>query len=542
VGGFALVAAALVATPAPGDWEADRRLTFDSGRSLTTYNFARSLAAEPDGRVQAVWYDDRGGSFQVYTQRSLDHGHSWEEALHLSQGFELAEHPAIASSGQTVLVAWHGREPGAQGFEVFLRRSTDGGRSWEPAEALTASHAAAHASISLSGQRAQIVWGDTRSGFTEIVTRHSSDSGASWEDERQLSAGRRAASWVPTVEIAGESVHVAWVDTQDGNEEEYYRRSTDGGLTWEPVRRLTRNGANSWAPSIASSGKHVHLVWFDQSDSPVQPRGAEAELDLILRRLGLPYLPEPSGVLVPHPEEEARRRSHEKAMQIEAAAPAWVGAGADAARLRAILDQVQSLGATGATYLVKERKLDEAMRLLGLAYHPHPFPDVPLVHYGDALLLRVADKLQQISEAAPAWVARGGDPFALGAALRSFEQHLDQATHEWEIYTRRSDDGGRTWGPAQRLTRAPGLSHRPSVAAEGERVAVAWFDERDGNLEIYFKESSDGGRTWSADRRLTAAPGESRHVTLALAGGDLYAVWYDERDGNPEIYFKRRPR
>jgi len=541
LGGAALLLARR-ATPAPAVWEADRRLTFDSARSYTTYNFARDIAAEPDGRVQVVWYDDRGGSFQVYTRRSLDHGATWEPDQLLSSGFDLAQHPAIVSSGETVLVAWFGRESEGRGFDVYLRRSIDGGRSWEPAEALSGSHTAAHLSIAISGGRAQVVWVDDRSGRGEILTRHSSDGGATWGAESQVSAGGRAASWVPTVEIAGENVHVAWVDTQDGNEEEYYRRSPNAGRGWEPIRRLTRDGANSWAPSLAASGRQVHLVWFDQSDSPFQPRAVETELDGVLERMGLAFLPEPGGVLVPDPQEEARRRCAEKARRIESAAPAWVAAGGDATRLRAILDQVQLLGAEGATYLVKERKLDEAMRLLGLVYRPHSFPDLPLVYYGDALLTRVADKLRQVSDAAPAWVARGGDPFALAAALRSVEEHLDLAIHEWEIYARRSDDGGRGWGPAQRLTHAPGISHRPSVVADGDHVAVLWFDERDGNLEIYAKESTDGGRTWGADQRLTAAPGDSRHVSVALAGGELYAVWYDERDGNPEIYFKHRPR
>jgi hypothetical protein len=542
LGAGALLAGAAHAADAAGGWEADRRLTVDPGPSLTTYNFARSVAAGPDGRVEVVWYDDRGAGPQVYTRRSLDHGATWETERLLSAGFERAEHPAVAASGATVLAVWHGQEAGEPGLDVHLRRSTDGGQSWGAVAALTASHAAAHAAVAIDGATAAVVWGDARSGLTEIFTRLSTDGGSTWGAERPVSGGAPTASWVPTVEVAGAAVQVAWVDTQDGNEEEYIRRSTDAGRTWEPARRLTRNGANSWAPSLALAGSTVHLAWFDQSASPVQPDGAEAELDGLLRALGLPVRPEPPGVLVPDPEEEARRRAGEKAQRIEAAIPAFLAAGGDAAALHSILEQVEALGAAGAPYLAKERKLDQALALLGLAYPPHPFPDVPLVDHGTALLLRVADKLTQVSEAAPAFVAHGGDPFALSAALQAFERHLQSALHEWEIFTRRSDDGGRTWGPAQRLTHAPGLSQRPSIAAEGDCVAVLWFDDRDGNLEIYAKESLDGGRTWSADQRLTRAPGDSRHVSVAMAGGELYAVWYDERDGNPEIYFKHRPR
>jgi hypothetical protein len=545
---LALLALATLAGPrlsvarSGGTWGADQRLTSDRGRSFTTYNFARDVAADSQGRVHAVWYDDRGGSFQIYTRRSVDRGATWGADLLLSPGFAAAEHPAVAASGSTVLVVWHGQRAGANGPDVYLRRSSDGGRSWGAVLPLTESHAAAHAAVALFGRSAQVVWGESGSGTTEIATRHSRDGGKTWTEAQPVSAGDGEASWVSTVALEGDEVHVAWVDTRDGNEEEYYRRSIDGGESWEPVLRLTRNPANSWAPSLTVAGGRVHLVWFDQKDSAIQPRAAEGRLDGILRDLGLPVLPEPAGVLVPHPEEEARRRAQEKAALISAAAPDWVRAGGDATRLQAILNEVQALGAAGASYLVKDRKLDEALQLMGLTYTLHPFAGVPRIDHGEALQIRVADKLGEVRDAAPDWVRRGGDPAALEARLRDFEQSLDLATQSWEIYYRRSDDGGRTWGAAQRLTRAAGVSARPSVVVAGSDVDVAWFDERDGDFEIYAKHSADGGETWGEDVRLTRAPGASMLVSLAAAGGDLYALWYDERDGNPEIYFKRRAK
>lgn len=98
-------------------------------------------------------------------------------------------------------------------------------------------------------------------------------------------------SWVPTVAASGRNVSVAWVDTRDGNEEEYFRRSRDDCLIWEPAVRLIENGANSWAPSIAAAGDTVHFVWFDQKDSPAQPIDAERKLDQGLRLMGLTHSP-----------------------------------------------------------------------------------------------------------------------------------------------------------------------------------------------------------------------------------------------------------
>ncbi|MFZ1459168.1 MAG: hypothetical protein WAU38_00090 [Ignavibacteria bacterium] len=41
------------------------------------------------------------------------------------------------------------------------------------------------------------------------------------------------------------------------------------------------------------------------------------------------------------------------------------------------------------------------------------------------------------------------------------------------------------------------------VASSGPVVHVVWYDYRDGNSEIYYKRLIDGGVSWSADMQLT---------------------------------------
>jgi hypothetical protein len=165
----------------------------------------------------------------------------------------------------------------SSGLNIFFKRSTDGGATWGPDIQLTSAGSDAHSSIAASESQIHVVWGDNRAGHAEIYTRGSTDFGATWDTERRLS-DLPFDSWVPTVAVSGNDVYAAWVDTRDGNEEEYLKRSTDGGRSWGPDTRLTHNGANSWAPSIAVSGCTVHLVWFDQRDSPLQPLDAEKRL------------------------------------------------------------------------------------------------------------------------------------------------------------------------------------------------------------------------------------------------------------------------
>ena len=439
-------------------WTADQRLTFHSGDSQTSINFARSLAAGPAGAVQAVWFDTRDGLPQIYTKRSADGGATWGPDVRLSRLGVRSEYPAVALAGRLVYVVWHAFS--LQGPEIVCRRSRDGGATWGPEIRLGEGM---HPAIAASGRRVRVVWGNGREGEAEVYSRGSDDFGATWGEESRISE-LPYESWVATVEIAGERVYVGWVDYGDGNEEEYFRRSLDGGATWEPVQRLTVDPADSWAPSLAVQGDVLHLAWFDRRNAGV------SDVDI-------------------------------------------------------------------------ENKLDEAMALVGLPFSPPP-PRDPAVYYLPAFMARVQEKMHAIQMVAPAWVQHGGDPKRLEALLRQFQELMTTWTYSWEIYYKRSEDGGNTWGPDVRLTRAPGLSLRPSIAVSGADVHVVWNDGRDGTVQVYAKHSADGGSTWSADERLSRTFGNPLDDVLrpavAAAGGAVYVVWTDRRDGNAEIYFKRR--
>lgn len=594
-------------------WGAEKRLTSDAGDSKITYNFSHSIAVDPSGAVHIVWYDTRDGKPQVYYERSTDGGKTWGPDTRLSDQKGAAEHPSIAVSGNYVYAAWHTTGAG-NGINIHFRRSSDGGDTWAPEVALTTQGADAHNCLSADGSAVQISWGDSRTGEAEMYTRRSNDYGKTWSPEVRIS-DLPWDSWVPTVQIAGPVTYAAWVDTRDGNEEEYFARSMDGGKTFGPNIRLTDNRMNSWAPSIAINGNTVYYFWFDQKDNAQNPLDVEKKLDAIMITLGLHPEPEPSGVVVQQPNELAKRRADQKMHFIVDHADGWAKSGGDGHKLQAIMhefegmakpknlgeaipklqaamtliglpvtsppkgadllrpwaeatmkqiqetgpkwvknggdphaleaklkdfEQIISGGAGAGTYMAKERKLDEAIALMGLPFTLAPITDVPKVYYEDAMSARIEDKMQQIQQAGLAWVKRGGDPRQLESRLKAFEKEMQPAFSEWEIYYKVSRDGGKNWGPDTRLTHAPGSSQRPSMAVHGNDVHVAWFDNRDGNQEVYYKHLADGGKTWRSDVRITNAPGDSMQPSLAVGpDGAVHIVWYDNRDGNNEIYYVR---
>ena len=80
---------------------------------------------------------------------------------------------------------------------------------------------------------------------------------------------------------------------------------------------------------------------------------------------------------------------------------------------------------------------------------------------------------------------------------------MDDRDGNFEIYYKRSSDGGLSWSADARLTNDTAISQFPSISLSGAVVNVIWLDSRDGNTEIYYKRSADEGATWGPDTRLT---------------------------------------
>jgi Neuraminidase (sialidase) len=108
-----------------------------------------------------------------------------------------------------------------------------------------------------------------------------------------------------------------------------------------------------------------------------------------------------------------------------------------------------------------------------------------------------------------------------------------------EIFYRRSTDNGTTWGNTKRLTKNTGYSSDPAIAVTGSNIHVVWSDYTPGNREVYYKRSTDNGRTWSKQKRLTKNAGSSSLPSIAVSGHNIHVTWYDDTPGNDEIYYKQ---
>src|SRR4030095_6058435 len=247
-------------------WQADVGLTNDSADSRLCLNNARSIASSGEF-VHIIWFEARDGIYtdEIYYKRSTDGGISWEAVTRLTNAPAQSWGPSVSVSGQVVHIVWEDNRDADS--EIYYKRSTDGGISWGADMRLINNSAISqYQSLSVSGVNVHVVWHDTRNGSNgEIYYIHSTDGGISWGQDTRLT-NNPAPSGIASITVSGQVVHVVWYDLRDGNTEIYYKRSTDGGISWGADTRLTNDPAFSENPSVSITGQDVHVVWYEARD------------------------------------------------------------------------------------------------------------------------------------------------------------------------------------------------------------------------------------------------------------------------------------
>ena len=69
-----------------------------------------------------------------------------------------------------------------------------------------------------------------------------------------------------------------------------------------------------------------------------------------------------------------------------------------------------------------------------------------------------------------------------------------------------------------------------ALAPLGDGFAVAWYDTRHGNGEIYMRLLDSNGRPAGPERRLTNSPANSYEASIERLGDGLVIAWYDQSD------------
>ena len=357
----------------------------------------------------------------------------WSANKRLTWTSGASERPAIAIGSSGVIhVVWHDGSVG--NYEIYYRKSLNEGATWSTTQRLTwtaGDSLAPRIAIDSNGA-IHVVWYDDTPGMSEVYYRGSTDGGATWNTVKRIT-WTSSESYVPAIAIdPNDVIHVVWYDYTPGDPEIYYTKSEDSGSTWRAARRLTWTSGYSRVPAMAAqSAKDLHLLWSNDASGN---------------------------------EEIYYRKS------------------ADG----------------GETWSAPKRLT---------------------------------------------WTSGGSYEAAMtiDASGNICAVWYDYTPGFSDLYSRTSTDGGTNWGPVKRITYTGGSTYGPAIALDiNQIIHLAFYDDTPGAYEIYYRKSLDGGATWSSVQRLTWTSLWSEYPAIAVDSNyTVHIVWGDFTPGNYEIYYKK---
>lgn len=238
------------------------------------------LAAAPDGSLYVLYTVGRevpGERFPrsaLRFSRSDDRGRTWSEPASVNEGERFGSHnfhALLAGPGGSVWAAWLSSSRGRSG--VWLRRSTDGGRTWTPASLIDSSEACPCCRTGLARGPDGSLYVSWRKvfddGARDVVVMRSPDGGDTWEDPVRP----REDGWViaacphagPALAVGPDgAVHIAWWTGKEGEAGVYYARSADRGRTFHAVPIATaRRSAPARVQLAVGAAGQVVVAWDD---------------------------------------------------------------------------------------------------------------------------------------------------------------------------------------------------------------------------------------------------------------------------------------
>jgi hypothetical protein len=272
---------------------------------------------------------------------------------------------------------------------------------------------------------------------------------------------------------------VAWYDTRDGNPEIYFRLLDVNGQPAGPEHRLTAGPDASYEPSIECVGDSLIVAWYEQTSQGQQTAMLGAWDRNGRRKWAYPIAPASRNPVI-RTGSDAIVAAWIQA-EPDGTEHVWVGTwDSDGNETR----QRARVGAASRTTWNLNLALD------------------------------------------------GPDPWVVFDAATS--------TRSSELYLGRVDGSG---AHLARLTRDDGVTSKyPDIAIDDQkRIALTWYDMRDGNDEVYLlvgRGADLRGEIDARARRITVTPGESIGAYVAWNAGRVGLAWSDKTSAGHEIYFE----
>lgn len=327
------------------------------------------------------------------------------------------------------------------------------------------------------------------SGDDQVWYARSSDNTETWSGHTELSSGIDGEDNYPSIAIVGDTVHVAWLNTNGSNYAILYRRSTNKGASWGSVDTISdAMDDKTEAPCIRASGSNVYVAWRDQED-------ADPYYDIFFDRStnnGSTWGTDQNLSIVSG-SDNSRYPS-----------VAVIGDTVD------VVWEHHDPGFPG-DYEIYHKRNDNSggsrdwSGIHNITYNPDSSQQYPCVVNESGYINVVWEQLNK-------------------------------------IWSSRSTNGGSNWTQRQ-VQDTTSYQHHPNVAVTDANVHVVWEDSRDSFINIYHACSFNNGYSWDDHERVSA---DNNYVSNFASIGaiidnqdsdyrNLYVLWWENFASHPDV-------
>lgn len=139
------------------------------------------------------------------------------------------------------------------------------------------------------------------------------------------------------------------------------------------------------------------------------------------------------------------------------------------------------------------------------------------------------------------------DPAIISTSTYAYISWTDTRNANSDIYAQKIDNSGAIlWGSDLLVSSASTTADQTlsDIAVDPSgNILITWTDDSSGNEDVYIKKIDPSGASlWSSDVRVNLTASGSAQYSSDIAidpSGNIFVVWTDTRDGNPDIYAQK---
>ena len=338
----------------------------------------------------------------------------------------------------------------------------------------------------------------------------------------------------PCVETYWKFVHVVWEDWKSGNSEYYYLRSSDYGASWSKIKRLTWDGNHIGQIALDVNRSNVHMIHDENGSYLVYRRSTDHGKTWTKRRFPYDQLLDFRII-----ESINIAALGDKIHVVFIGAPfgfwgVWCVSSWDNGESWGSLELIDYLQYYGYASLAAS---SHSLHVVYSAWKDHMghYDLFHAVSFDNGWSWDIKNQIAGIKDPNPrvSYDSPGHTPIAAIVA-NGPEVHLvypdDREDRDiYEIYSTNSTDHGMNWDTPKQITyRSDSIVFSKGLAGYEQNLYMVY--EKWSSGDLFFKTSTDAGKSWSNPFRLAWAGGlffmfSNPAIAVSPASGYLHVVY-----------------